>query len=220
MWAETKDALKEAGYHVTAPDLPGPEAEPSLAAWAERLLSVTDDPLVPVGVSMGGYLAFELWRRAPERIVALVLVDTRAGGESEESRKSRDENIRIVNEDGAPALWERLAGKLFSPETPPTVVAQARELALEQGSVRLAAALTAMRDRPASTELLAGIDVPVLVLVGEDDALTPPSEAEAMAQALPNARLSRIARAGHLAPLERPGAFAAELLPFLAELAT
>jgi 3-oxoadipate enol-lactonase len=220
MWAETKHALEEAGYHVTAPDLPGPEAEPSLSAWAERLLSATDDRLVPVGVSMGGYLAFELWRRAPERIAALVLADTRAGGETEESRKTRDENIRILDEDGVPALWERLAGKLFSPETPGNVVAQARELALEQGSIRLAAALAAMRDRPGSTELLAEIDVPVLVVVGEDDALTPPSEAEATAEALPNARLARIARGGHLAPLERPGAFAAELLPFLAEVAT
>lgn len=219
MWTETKHALEEAGYHVTAPDLPGPEAEPSLSAWAERLLSVTDDGLVPVGVSMGGYLAFELWRRARERIAALVLADTRAGGETEESRKTRDENIRILNDDGVPALWERLAGKLFSPETPRNVVAQARELALEQGSVRLAAALAAMRDRPGSTELLPDIDVPVLVLVGEDDVLTPPSEADAMADALPSARLARIPGAGHLAPLERPSAFAAELLPFLAEVA-
>lgn len=215
MWAETKHALEAEGYPVTAPDLPGPEAEPSLSAWAERLLPVTGDALVPVGVSMGGYLAFELWRRARDRIAALVLVDTRAGGDTEESRETRDENIRILHEDGVPALWERLEGKLFSSEAAPDVVAHARELALEQGSLRLVAALEAIRDRPDSTSLLAEIRVPVLVLVGEEDALIPPSESKAMAEALPNARLVPIPGAGHLSPLERPDAFAAELLAFL-----
>ncbi|MDQ3859328.1 MAG: alpha/beta hydrolase, partial [Actinomycetota bacterium] len=82
MWTDTKRALEGAGWPVSAPDLPGPDAEPSLGAWADRVLASTDGRLVPVGASMGGYLAFELWRRARERIAALVLVATRAGADT------------------------------------------------------------------------------------------------------------------------------------------
>ena len=218
MWAGTKRALEEEGYHVSAPDLPGPESEPTLGAWGGRLLAQTADDVVPVGVSMGGYLAFELWRRARERIRALVLVDTRAVGDSDEVRKGRDENIRILHEEGVAELWERLEGKLFAPGAPRELVGCAREIALEQGPTRLAAALEAIRDRPDSTSLLAEIDVPALVVTGAEDGLIPPSDAEAMAKALPNARLVRLSGAGHLAPLERPAEFNEALLSFLAEV--
>lgn len=219
MWAATKRALEEGGWHVSAPDLPGPAAESTLGAWAERILHAGDERIVPVGVSMGGYLAFELWRRARERIAGLVLVDTRAGGETPDSRAGRDETIRLLDEVGVPAVWERLEGKLFARATPREVVDRARELALEQGPTRLAAAVAAIRDRGDSTGLLGEIDVPVLVVTGEEDALIPPTEAEAMGEALPQARLVRIPGAGHLPPLERPEEFQRALLPFLEDLA-
>ena len=219
MWAETRPALEEAGYEVVAPDLPGPAAERTLASWADRVLRLVDGPLVLVGVSMGGYLAFELWRRASERVRALVLVSTRAGGETGESRAGREANLRLLRENGVTALWEVLGGKLFAPGTSPDVVARAREIALEQGSQRLAAATEAIRDRPDSRSLLAEITVPVLVVAGEDDRVIPPSESEALARALPDARLELIPGAGHLVPLERPPEFARVLLPFLAEVA-
>jgi len=215
MWAETKGALEEAGHAVSAPDLPGPEAEGSLGAWAERLLRTGEERIVPVGVSMGGYLAFELWRRAPERVAGLVLVDTRAGAETPESRRGRDETIELLRDEGVPALWERLEGVLFSPGAAPELVARAREMALEQGAERLVAAVEAIRDRPDSTELLAKIGVPALVVVGEEDKLIPPTESDLLAERLPNARLRRIAGAGHLPPLEQPAAFDRELLDFL-----
>jgi 3-oxoadipate enol-lactonase len=220
MWNETKQALEQAGWHVSAPDLPGPEAEPTLAAWAERVLHGGEGRIVPVGVSMGGYLAFELWRRARERIAALVLVDTRAGAESAESRRGRDETLELLDEVGVHAVWGRLEGRLFAPGARREVVERARELALEQGAERLAAAVTAIRDREDSTELLAEIDVPVLVVTGEDDTIAPPAEAEAMADALPRARLVRIPGAGHLPPLERPDDFTRALLAFLDEVAS
>jgi 3-oxoadipate enol-lactonase len=219
MWSETKRALEEADRPVAAPDLPGPEAESSLGAWADHVLRSVEGPLVPVGVSMGGYLAFELWRRARDRIVALALVDTRAGPDTEEGRRARDANIELVRDMGVAALWERLAPKLFGPAPPPDVVARAREIALEQGAERLAAALAAMRDRADSTSLLPGIDVPVLVVAGEEDAIIPVAEADALARALPSARLVRIPGAGHLSPLERPAEVNAALLSFLAEAA-
>ena len=220
MWDPHQAALEEAGYHAIAPDLPGGDSANTLAAWAERVLHAADGPLVPVGVSMGGYLAFELWRQAPERIAALVLVGTRAGAGPQESRAGRDDAIRVVCDDGPPALWERLEGRLFAPGAPPDVVAHAREIALEQGTLRLKAALEAIRDREDSRETLATIDVPVLVVVGEGDTLIPPEESEAMAAELPNARLVRIPGAGHLPPLEQPGRFDEALLSFLAEVAS
>lgn len=218
MWAETKRALEDAGWPVAAPDLPGPSVERSLGAWADRVLASNDGRLVPVGVSMGGYLAFELWRRARERIAALVLVSTRAGPDTDEGRRARDETIGLLEEVGVTAVWEGLRPRLFASGTADDVVARARELALEQGAERLVAATAAIRDRADSAPLLGEIDVPVLVVVGEEDRIIPAEDGEAMAEALANARLVRIPGAGHLAPLERPAEVSAALLSFLGEL--
>jgi 3-oxoadipate enol-lactonase len=215
MWRETEAALEAAGHAVYAPDLPGPDADPSLETWADRVLRAVDGPIVPVGISMGGYVAFELWRRARERVAALVLVSTRAAAETEEGRRGRDEAIELLRDEGVPALWNRLEGKLFAPGAAPDVVAAARELALEQGADRLAAAVAAIRDRPDSTALLPEVDVPALVLVGTGDALVPAAESEALAAGIPNARLVGLEGAGHLPPLERPQDFSRELLGFL-----
>ena len=218
MWSSQREAVEAAGHAVSLPDLPGPEAEPAMSAWADRALRLSDDPLVAVGNSMGGYVAFELWRRAPDRIAALVLCNTRAGADADEGRQARNDNIRLLHEDGVPALWDRMEPKLFSRNAPRDVVLDAREIALEQGTTRLAAALAAMRDRPDSTELLPEIDVPALIVVGDEDEVIPASESEAMAQALPRARLERISSVGHLAPLERPDEFNRLLVSFLGEV--
>ena len=218
MWELQQEALESAGYHALAPDLPGPGCEKTMREWAERVLHVADGPLVPVGVSMGGYLAFELWRRAGERIRALVLAGTRAGPETDESRRGRDVSIRVLGEDGVPALWEGLERRLFAPGASTDVVARAREIALEQGAVRLQAALESIRDREDSRPTLATIAVPVLVVAGEEDQVAAASESEAMVRELPNARLVRIPGAGHLPPLEQPERFNAALLSFLAEV--
>jgi len=220
MWDAQRAALRERGWHVVAPDLPGPESANTLEAWAERVLANVDGALVPVGASMGGYLAWELWRRGRERIAALVLVDTRATGETDGSRAGRDEAIRVVCEEGVAELWEGLERRILAPGASAVARARAREIALEQGSSRLRAALEAIRDREDATALLPQIDVPALVLVGEEDAIAPPEEAAEMAAALPNARLVRVPRAGHLAPLEAPEAVTAALLEFLDGLPT
>jgi pimeloyl-ACP methyl ester carboxylesterase len=213
MWREQRAALERAGYAVAAPDLPGPVRQAGLAAWARHVLSLVEGPFVPVGCSMGGYLAFELWRQASGRIPALVLADTRAAPDTPEQRAARDETIRVLREEGFDAFWAGLAPKLFAGDDP-----GARPLAAAQRVEDLIAAVEALRDRPDSRPTLATVDVPVLVLVGEADALTPPSDAEAMAAELPDARLVRIAGAGHLTPLERPAEFDDALLAFLAEL--
>jgi pimeloyl-ACP methyl ester carboxylesterase len=219
MWSHLGSSLDDAGYTVVAPDLPGDEPELGFDTWARRVLGVVDGPFVPVGCSMGGYLAFELWRQAADRIVALVLADTRATPDSPEQRLARDDSIRLLGEAGREAFWDDLAPKIFAEDVDPAVVERARTIALEQPVTGLVAAQETIRDRIDSRPTMSTIDVPVLVLVGEEDRLTPPADAEAMVAALPDARFSRIAGAGHLAPLEQPEAVAAAVRAFLLEVA-
>lgn len=216
MWEAQEPAFEAEGYPVLAPNFPGRQPETTLGVWAERVLGVVDGPFVPVGVSMGGYLAFELWRQAGERIPALVLADTRAGADTPEGREARDEQILLLGEAGFDPFWEGLAPKLFAPGADPDVVERARAIAAEQPITGLVAALEALRDRPDSRETLRTIDSPALVLVGTEDALTPPSESEAMVAVLPQARLVTLTGAGHLTPLERPEEFNKAVLDFLA----
>jgi 3-oxoadipate enol-lactonase len=219
MWGHLGSALDEAGHRVVAPDLPGEEPELGFDAWARRVLDLVDGPFVPIGCSMGGYLAFELWRQAPERIAALVLADTRATPDSPEQRVARDDSIRVLGEAGHEAFWDDLAPKIFAGSSDPAVVERARTIAFEQPLTGLVATQETIRDRADSRPTLATIDVPVLVVVGEGDKLTPPADSEAMVAALPDARFSRIPNAGHLAPLEQPAAVAGAVREFLGEVA-
>jgi len=108
--------------------------------------------------------------------------------------------------------------KLFSPAAEPEVVALARSIALDRSQDDLVTCLEAIRDRPDSRPTLPTIDVPTLVVVGENDELTPPHEAAAIASGIAGAKLVTIPESGHLSPLERPGAFLASLRALLAEV--
>ena len=218
MWESQRRALETAGHDVVAPDLPGAQPDTGFGAWAERVLGEVEHDFIPVGISMGGYLTFELWRRAQTRVPALVLADTRATADTPEQRQARDDAIRVLGEDGFEPFWDGLAPKLFSAGADPEVVAQARALAEEQEITALVAALMTLRDREDSTPTLATIDVPALVVVGEEDALTPPSDAAELEDGIRLARLVRMAGAGHLTPIERPEEFNEALLAFLDEI--
>lgn len=218
MWEGTRSRLEAEGWDAVAPDLPWDEGERGFATWADRVLELLGGDLIPVGISMGGYLAFALWRRAHERIRALVLVDTRATPDSPEAKTGRDELIQVVLDRGPEGLWERNSPKLFGVTASHETVSQARRIALEQRPASLITTLETIRDRDDARPLLAAIDVPALVVVGDEDKLTPPSDSEALAEALPNARLVRIPDSGHLPPLEQPDTFERELVDFLATL--
>ncbi len=215
MWEAQQAALESAGYAVRAPNLPGEPLEVGFGAWARWILAEVAGDLVPVGCSMGGYLVFELWRQAPERIRALALLDTRATPDTPEQRQGRDDSIRVLADDGFEPFWEALAPRLFAPNADPEVVARARAIAADQPLTGLVAALETLRDRGDSRETLPTIDVPALVAVGEDDVLTPPADAEDMAAGIPGARFRRVAGAGHLAPVERPNEVTQALLELL-----
>ena len=218
MWGGQRAALEAAGHRVVAPDLPGPEPELGFEAWGRRVLRLVEGDFVPVGCSMGGYLAFELWRQARDRIAALGLLDTRATPDTPEQQAARNDAIRLLGEAGREAFWDDLAPRLFSPNADLAVVARAREIALDQPVTGLVAAQETIRDRADARPTVATIDVPVLVAVGEEDGLTPPADAEAMAAAIGGARLVRLPGAGHLSPLERPHEVSEALVAFLEEV--
>jgi pimeloyl-ACP methyl ester carboxylesterase len=218
MWGGQIPVLEQAGYEVIAPTLPGTVPDAELSSWAARVLELLPGDFVPVGISMGGYLAFELFRQAPKRIPALVLADTRANADSPEGRAGREETIRRLREDGLDAFWDELAPKLFSSSPSDDVVARARALAAEQPIDNLVATVEALRDRTDSTSTLADIVIPALVVVGAEDALTPPAASKEIVAGLVHGRYAEIAGAGHLTPLERPDEFNEELLVFLQEV--
>lgn len=219
MWDGVRGLLEERGRRAVAPTLPVAPGRRTLAAWADDVLTRTDGPLVPVGVSVGGYLAFELWRRAAGRIRALVLCDCRATADDEEARAGRAHSIETIRSGGPAALWHEMEDRLLAPSASREMRDRAREIALDRDPDDLVATVEAIRDRPDSTPALAMITAPVLVVVGEDDALVPLADAAALATAIPGARLRAIPQAGHLPPLERPAAFTAVVSSFLAEVA-
>jgi pimeloyl-ACP methyl ester carboxylesterase len=215
MWDTQVAAVERAGYETLAPNLPGREPDDDLGSWAERILELVPGSFIPVGCSMGGYLIFELWRRASARIPAAAFIDTRAGADTPEAREGRVETIRVLEEEGFDAFWEQQRPKLIASTAPAEVAERARALAAEQPIPNLVATVRALAGRPDSSETASSMEVPALVLVGEEDVLTPPAEAAELAGFLPSAKLVTLPGAGHLTPLEKPEDVKEELFLFL-----
>ncbi len=178
-------------------------------------------PAVVCGLSMGGYVAFSLWRRHPELVRALVLADTRAETDSDEARENRRRTAQLTRDDGAAAAAASMLTSLLAPGTlsnAADAVGHTEAMILNTTPATLIAALAGMASRHDSTRDLAGITVPTLVLVGEHDSITPPDVARSMAEAIPGAELAILPDAGHLACLENPRAFNAALSTFLDRL--
>jgi 3-oxoadipate enol-lactonase len=160
-----------------------------------------------VGCSVGGYTLFEFWRQARERVKALVLMDTKPGADTDEGRAGRLKNAEDVLEKGPEWEIEQLLPKLLGPVTISSrldVVEQAKATVRLAGAEGIAALQRGMAERIDSTATLAEIDVPTLVLGGEDDAFSPPSELERMAKGIRGAELKIVRRAGHFASFEQP----------------
>ena len=215
---------------LIAPDLPGfgesdmPERF-AMDTWADGLARFLDalriERAVIAGLSMGGYIALAFWRLHRERALALVLADTRAGADTEEGKQKRRETIELARREGptavARAMLPGMVGK-STREREPSVVASMRAM-LESASVdSIVGASEAMIGRPDSTPLLATIDVPTLIIVGDEDVLTPPKESRAMHAAIAGSRLEIIPGAGHVSNVERPAAFNQVVSEFLGGL--
>lgn len=241
MWAPQVEAL--AGQaRLIVPDLSGfggsgfgeseaivPEDSPEsacemsdLAADAVALLDHLEiDRAVVAGLSMGGYAALALCESAPGRLLGLVLADTRSGADSEEGRQGRLEIARRVLKEGTGFLAETLPAKLLGKTTRaerPEVVARVERMIRDAPPAGVAAAQRGMARRPDRTPVLERISVPTLIVVGEEDELTPPAESQRMRERIAGAELVTIREAGHLSSLESPDTFSAALGGFLRRL--
>ncbi len=231
LWAPQVAALA-ADARVLAPDLPGfgrssAGSDPlTIDGMADTVAEFLDavgvtDPVVVGGLSMGGYVAMAFARRHPHRLAGLVLADTKADPDDAAAKAKRDETIALAREKGAAAVLEGMLPKLLSDETRakrPEVVRCVRELGSRQSAAGVAAALAALRDRPDANPGLAAVRVPTLVIVGEHDAVTPPTAAAKIAAAVRGGRLVTIPGAGHLSSLENPDAFNAAVRSFLTQV--
>jgi pimeloyl-ACP methyl ester carboxylesterase len=221
MWEPQIGAL---GDEVMAPNLPGfggmaaAGEVMTMDAAADFLVGELDregiDRAVVCGLSIGGYVAFSLWRRHRDRVAGLALADTRAEPDDDAGRDRRrgvaekarsegsgaiaDEPPPLLSEDADPALWDRV-----------------KDMIRRQPGDSIAAAALGMAERPDSRPILGSIDVPTTVIVGSADTLTPPPMSESMAKAIPRADLVVLDGAGHLSNLEDPDGFTAALRSLL-----
>lgn len=231
MWAEQLEFLAVRS-RVIAPDLrgfgtsgetPGTVTMERLADDLAELLDAlrVTEPVVLAGLSMGGYVAWQFWRRHAARLRALILCDTRAAADTEEVARARGGLAARVLREGSSVLVEAMLPKLLGPGTSttcPELVASARRMIEGTSPEGAAAALRGMALRPDVRSWLPEIEVPSLVIVGEHDAISPPEEMLAMAAALPSAQAVTIPRAGHLAPWENPGPVNQAMAEFLTRI--
>jgi pimeloyl-ACP methyl ester carboxylesterase len=200
---------------------PPPEGEPTLDGFATAVLAALDsrniERVAVVGLSMGGYLAFALWRLAPQRISALVLCNTRATADAATSRDDRLAMAeQVEREQSVESIVEPMVARLLSPDAQ----SEAHIVDPVRGRIRrctpagIAFAQRAMAARPDSTSLLASITVPALVIAGAKDAIIPTQEVLAIADGIPGARYAEL-DCGHVSNLELPRAVNDQLAGFL-----
>jgi pimeloyl-ACP methyl ester carboxylesterase len=226
MWRPQLEQVAD-GWRFIAPDLPGFGPEPgggvqSIDELADGVLAFLDalkiERTAIGGLSMGGYVTLAMIRREPERFSHVMLADTRATADAPAGLAARQQMLDALESRGVTAVAEMMLPKLLgasSHSDRPDVVEAVRDM-IERGDAEgFAGGVRAMRDRPDSSPLLARIGVPALVVVGDEDVLTPPSDSEAMAGQLPRSRLVKLARAGHLSNLESPRDFSVALCDFL-----
>jgi pimeloyl-ACP methyl ester carboxylesterase len=193
---------------------------------ADRVAAFLDalqirEPAVLAGLSMGGYVTLAFARRHAARLRGLVLADTKADPDDDTGKANRDKMIALVSESGPRAVVDQMLPKFLGPDTVarrPAVADEVRSICEAQRAAAIADALRAMRDRPDATPGLSAVSVPTLVVVGEQDAITPPAKAEELGRAIRGAKVEVIPGAGHLSNLENPEAFNAAVQEFLVTL--
>ena len=171
-----------------------------------------------VGVSIGGYLLFEFWRRYKEIVALLVLSNTRAQGDSEEARANRRKSADEVEKNGTAAFLDGMLPKLLGETTRrnrPDIVRRARSMMDAMSREGLAAVQRGMAARPDSVSTLPTINVPTLLVRGQEDMLIPAQDAELMHNKISGSQLYAISQTGHYSAMEKPEEFLKVLRPFL-----
>jgi pimeloyl-ACP methyl ester carboxylesterase len=230
MW---KPQVRELGQNARfiAPDLRGfgdSQATPgiyTMESLAEDCIAFLDclgisDQVIVCGLSMGGYIAFALYRKYPHRVQGLILSDTRAAADSPEAKINRDKAILLAEKEGAEAIARSMLPKMLASNTysaRPDLVEQVRGIMLSASVPGIIGVLAGMRDRTDSTPLLSQIDVPTMLIFGEEDQFTPQSEVEMMRGSIHDVRLHWIPGAGHLPNLEQPEIYNNLIKDYLSE---
>ena len=228
MWSPVIPALSDA-YRLIIPDLRGmgesggtpPTATTtSMGDYADDAAALLDhlnikESVVVVGLSMGGYIAFEFHRLHQSRVRALGLIDTRSEGDSPEGAKGRAEQAKRVLAEGSHVVADAMKDKVFGPQVDPALKETWHRVMAGTSPKGVAAALDALRNRSDFTPTLGQINLPTLIVVGEQDVITPPAGAKAMHTAIRGSVLEIIPGAGHVPPLEQPAAFGRVMRGFL-----
>ncbi len=230
MWEDQEKALSSQ-FRVITIDLRG-HGESDAPLWHYTLNQAADDirglldhlsikQAVFIGLSMGGYISFAFYRKYAERVKALVLADTRAQADTEDGKRARFEMAQIAYKQGARAIADIMVPKLLSPttiQTRPELVQRVRAMIEGNQVSGIAGDLMAMAERADSQPLLPRISCPTQIIVGERDIPTPLSDAQLMADRIPNASLAVMPGAGHLSNLEQPELFSEAIRSLAAKL--
>jgi 3-oxoadipate enol-lactonase len=198
----------------------------TMEQFADDLAAVLDalgihEPIVFCGLSMGGYIAFQFHKKYAERLRGLILCDTRAAADTPEGAAARRIMADRVLAEGPGPLVEMMLPRVVAAATlrdRPQLVDELRRMMMSASPHGIAAAALGMAERPDMTALLGEIRCPTLVIVGEEDAASPPAEMRGIAEAIPGAKFVEIPAAGHLSPMENPAAVNAAILDFLAAM--
>jgi 3-oxoadipate enol-lactonase len=204
-------------YRVILPDLRGHgdsgigEGPATMEKHAADLARVLDDEQVGrapfVGVSIGGYVLFEFWRKYRARVEALILCNTKAQADTSEARAGRLQAAAEVMERGTEPFFGSMLPKLIGKtthRTRPDLVEGALRMMRKMSADDVAMVQRGMAERPDSVETLKAINVPTLIVTGDEDVLTGMSDAELMRQNIPGSKMRVIAKAGHYSPWEQP----------------
>ncbi len=227
MWKPQLEALKDS-YRTIAYDVRGHgksevgDGRYTIEFFVNDLIELLNyrkvEKAVFVGLSMGGYIALRLVERHPERCKGLVLCDTRSEPDTSEAKIKRSASVMAVKRDGVSVFAENFVKSVFAAETfekKPEIVQSIRSIIEQNSPLGIAGTLLALAARTDTTPSLVSISVPTLILVGEHDALTPVSAAQALKQRIRGSELHVIPHAAHLSNLENPDVFNAKLLEFL-----
>ena len=195
------------------------DRDESLEAIVRRLLTVAPERYALCGLSMGGYAAFEVMRQAPQRVTRLALLDTSAKPATAETNTPREQMIALAQKGAfdnvTTLIWQKLVAPSRLSDEPLRLMVRA--MADNVGAEGFVRQQRAIMGRPDSRPGLAAIGIPTLVLVGEEDQITPPVEAQEIAGGIgSNARLVTLPDCGHLSTVEQPEAVTRELLAWLA----
>jgi pimeloyl-ACP methyl ester carboxylesterase len=228
MWVKQVDQLA-ANYRIITLDVPGcgssplPQSEVTLSGLADAIMQRIDglighEPAVFVGLSMGGYIGWEMLNRNPGRFQAAIMCDTRAAADSVATAEGRRQMAANVLAVGTESVMSPMLLRLISEQTynqQPETVELMRSMLLGTAPQTINALQLAMANRHDFQNELGSFHLPMLLICGSEDILTPPKEMKRMAEKLPHSRFVEVSEAGHMAPLEKPSVVNSEIISFL-----